>query len=165
MIDLLKPIKDKDFFLDTIDIIDSEYANSLVGKHIHFTHHDTKDNTVITMPGKVLEYNDGKLKIFTNDIIFDDDTNDDNNKMIEFIDINDISNLFVFDNYTKEYWNLVDTIDNNRIYTITNIYGNSIEGIISDMDSNIITILYKDLLNNVNSIEYPLYLISDIYER
>ena len=142
--------------LETIHIIDEEFAKSLVGKHIHFTWHNKEDNTVEIMPGKVLEYSDKKLKIDTMDVIMLDDKED--SKMIKTFNIDDINDIFVFDKYKKECWTLLDNIELNRNYEITNVFGDKINAKIINYDSPLkITILDEN-----NEYDYPLYFIEDI---
>ena len=78
--------------LRTMDMMTDELANSLIGKHIHFTWHNKKDNTMETMPGKVLGYNDNKITIGTMDIIMLDD--EDKDGIIMTYDIDDITDFY-----------------------------------------------------------------------
>ena len=69
--------------LNTIDKMTDEFGKSLIGTHMHFTWHNKDDNTIETMPGKVLDCKDNKIIVDTMDIfMLDNNTSNDNNKMI-----------------------------------------------------------------------------------
>lgn len=100
--------------LNTIDKMTEELGKSLIGKHVHFTWHNKDENTRETMPGKVLECKDNKIIVDTMDIfMLDDETSNDNNKMIKTFDINDITDIFPFDDdkYNPDVLNMVKDID------------------------------------------------------
>ena len=147
--------------IDTIDKLPSDYAKTLIGKHIHFTWHNTFDNTNETMPGKVLDYQNGKIKIDTMDIIMLDDCDKESN-MTKVFDIEDISDIFVFEKYTKEFYKLLDNINehdlNTKEFEITTVFGDSIKSrILNYSDSLFITIVLDD-----ERYDYPLYFIESI---
>ena len=88
---VLNRSKYNEFKIKTIERLSEESVLSLVGKRIHFTWHNINKHTKWTMPGKVLSLKSNKLRVFTMDIIFDEDEIDDNcNNMIEEIDLNEI---------------------------------------------------------------------------
>ncbi|MBR1377091.1 MAG: hypothetical protein IJ565_04705 [Bacilli bacterium] len=146
------------FILKTMDTITDEYAKTLVDKHIHFTWHNNSEHTIETIPGKVLSYGNNKLIIDTMDIFFDD--NDESDNWIKEIDIKDITNVYAFDNYTKDCFKLLEDIEtfNDKIFKITNIFGDKIETKIIDENSPLsITIIVGN-----DNYEYPLYFIKEI---
>ena len=100
--------------LDTIEKLTEEIAKKLVGKHIHFTWHNKEDNTMETRPGKVLDYNNKMLKIDTLDIIYADTYKEVSNKLIKEINIDDLSDVLTFEEYTKEFWNILDSITEGK---------------------------------------------------
>ena len=146
--------------LDTIEQISGNFAKSLVNKHIHFTCHNREDNTIETMPGKVLNYNNRILEIDAMDIMYDDQSNSESNRLIKKISIDDISDVLVFDKYTKEFWNILDSIDEelkSKRFEISDVFGNTFITKILDNDSLSITILCDD-----EPYDYPLYFISGL---
>lgn len=52
-----------EFISNEIEIVTEEIADQLVGKHIAFTNHDRKEETKITLPGKVIKYSNKVLFI------------------------------------------------------------------------------------------------------
>lgn len=154
----------KKFKLETITSINKEQASLLVGKHIHFSWHDKNTNTICNIPGKVIDYLDNKLRIYTNDILMIDDS-DNVNKMIYDIELDDISNVHIFDVYNEKFQELYDCIDEERLgnvtYTITNVYNQKLKIIITDFDSLSIYFIYEELGEKKLG-EYPVYLLSDI---
>ncbi len=71
--DELKPTNYDKFKLSELEIVSKSLANDLVGKHIKFTHHIRKDKSKITLPGKVLNYENGIFTIYVNDILYEPD--------------------------------------------------------------------------------------------
>lgn len=147
--------------LDTIEKLTEEIAKKLVGKHIHFTWHNKEDNTMETMPGKVLDYNNKMLKIDTLDIIYADTYKEVSNKLIKEINIDDLSDVLTFEEYTKEFWNILDSITEEELeernFEISDVFGNTFTTRILDNDSLSITILCDD-----EPYDYPLYFISGL---
>lgn len=148
--------------LITIDIMTDELANSLIGKHIHFTWHNKKNNTVETMPGKVLDYKDNKITIGTMDIIMLDD--EDKDGIVMTYDINDITDIFKFEDneYNHDFLHLLDDVKeedlNKTIYNIE-LFDNTI------ITTNIIEVdmplsIAFGSLDNIS--EFPLYFIKSI---
>ena len=150
------------FLFKTKDKISKKESKELVGKHIHFTWYNKEDDVMETIPGLVLDNNDGLLSIYTMDIIFDNATEEDNNRFIKDINYDELSNILVFDNYTKEFWKLLDNLDDkdilNKEFDIKNIFGNTITTKIVDYNIPLsITILIDK-----DEVVYPLYFIESI---
>ena len=147
--------------LDTIEKLTEEIAKKLVGKHIHFTWHNREDDTRETMPGKVLDYNDKILKIDTLDIIYEDTCKEVSNELIKEINIDDLSDVLTFEEYTKEFWNILYSITEEDLkrkkFTISDVFGNTFTTRILDNDSLSITILCND-----EPYDYPLYFIKNL---
>ena len=150
--------------LDTIDLLTEELGKSLIDEHIYYTWHNKEDNTIETLPGKVLDCKDGKISIDTLDIfMLDNDTSLENNKMIKTYNIEDITDIYPFkeDEYNHDVLDMIKDIDetdyNNTLFDIS--YGNdSIKAIIVDINAPL-----SITLNISNEIyEYPLYLIKSI---
>ena len=169
LLEKLNNTESKAFELNTKETLDEETAKTLVNKNIHFTWHNKKERTIMTIPGKVLDYKNGYLKVFTTNIAFEDQSVDEkSNKMIENIALDEISNYMVFDNYTKEFYDLAENIefdDNDQIilkpYKVTNIFNESIECIITTIDAFEMGLVYK-YNNDLVEIEYPTYFIKRI---
>ena len=149
--------------LDTISILTDEVAQTLVDKHIHFTWHQ-KDHTLFTLPGKVLNYKDGILLIDTLDIIYDEKPSKQHgniNENVANIGIDNIRDVFVFERYTKHFWELLEPINesdiNKKMFKIEDIYGNSIVSKILREDVLSITITIDD-----EPYDYPIYFIRSI---
>lgn len=51
--------------LNTIDKMTEDLGKSLIGDNIHFAWHNKEDNTIETIPAKVLECHDGKIILDT----------------------------------------------------------------------------------------------------
>ena len=150
------------FLFKTEDKINKKRAMELVGKHIHFTWHNKEDDTIETIPGLVLEDNDGMLKIYTMDIIFEDASSDDNTRFIKDIYYNELSNVFEFKKYTEKFWTLLDSIEDKDIiskeFEIKNVFGKTIETKVVDYNIPLsLTLLMDD-----DEVEYPLYFIESI---
>ena len=150
------------FLFKTKDKITKKESKELVGKHIHFTWYNKEDDVMETIPGLVLSEEDGVLKIYTMDIIFEDAKEEDNNRFIKDINYDELSNVLVFDNYTNEFWKLLDNIDDkdiiNKEFEIKNIFGNTITTKIVDYNIPLsITILIDK-----DEVIYPLYFIESI---
>ena len=147
--------------LDTIEQISDDFAKSLINKHIHFTLHNREDNTIETMPGKVIGYNNKMLEIDTLDIIYEDESSEESNKLIKKISIDDISEVLVFDKYTKEFWNILDSVSEvdlkNKKFEVSDIFGNTFITRILYNDSISITILC-----DYEPYDYPLYFIKSL---
>ena len=150
------------FLFKVEDKINKKRARELVGKHIHFTWHNKEDDTIETIPGLVLEDNDGVLKIYTMDIVFEDATADDDSRFVKDINYNELSNVFVFNKYTEEFWTLLDSIDDKDIiskeFEITNVFGKTITTKVVDYNIP----LSLTLLIDEDEVEYPLYFIESI---
>ena len=92
----LEPAKYRTFILNTVPIIDESAAKNLVGRNIHFTWWNKKDKTMETLPGKVISYGNGKLKVFAYNIIFEEKSEDvPDNKMIRTIPIEEIEDYMI----------------------------------------------------------------------
>lgn len=166
-IEILSYSNYEEFKFKSISNINDSFAKSLINKHIHFTWHDRKECTKTNLPGKVISYENGKLKIFTMDIIFDDnEVGEDGNCMIYDIELRDISDVFVFDNYNHIFLDLHefirDDFHESAAYRITNIWNKSIECMIIDSDSISIRFICRNETNELINAEYPLYFISKI---
>lgn len=164
---VLNRSKYNEFKIKTIERLSEESVLSLVGKRIHFTWHNINKHTKWTMPGKVLSLKSNKLRVFTMDIIFDEDEIDDDcNNMIEEIDLNEIIDVYEFSNYNPNFLDLHDYIHDDfhesAAYRITNIWNKSIECMIIDSDSISIRFICRNENNELINDEYPLYFISKI---
>ena len=150
------------FLFKTKDKISKKESKELVGKHIHFTWYNKEDDVMETIPGLVLDNNDGLLSIYTMDIIFDNATEEDNNRFIKDINYDELSNILVFDNYTKEFWKLLDNLDDkdiiNKEFDIKNIFGDTITTKIVDYNIP----LSISILIDKDEVVYPLYFIESI---
>lgn len=95
--------------LNTIDEMTEELALSLIDKHIHFTYHDRNDNTIHTMPGTVLDYENGKIKIDTMDITYDDW----DNSLVRVFNLEDITDIFPFSDkmYNHNFLELFEDLE------------------------------------------------------
>lgn len=96
--------------LNTIDKMTEEFVKSLIEKHMHFTWHNKEDNTFETMPGKVISCKDNKITVDTMDIfMLDDDASNENSKMIRTFNIDDITDIFPFedDEYNPDVLDMV----------------------------------------------------------
>ena len=145
------------FKLNTIDTIDEEFAKSLVGKHIHFTWHNRKEKAIETMPGLVKSYDKGILKVDIMDI-FSLDIDDFKGHPYK---IKDITDVYVFNEYNKNYEKLRDIDDeeiNKELFEITNIFGNTITSKVLDYDYP----LYITILIDDKPYDYPIYFIKEI---
>ena len=153
------------FLFKVEDKISKKRAKDLVGKHIHFTWHNKEDDTIETIPGLVLDNNDGMLKIYTMDIVFENASINDNNRFIKDINYDELSNVFVFDKYKEEFWTLLDDLDDKDIilkeFEITNVFGDSIETKVLDYNIPLTFTLEID----GDEVEYPLYFIESIKEK
>ncbi len=148
--------------LRTMDMMTDELANSLIGKHIHFTWHNKKDNTMETMPGKVLGYNDNKITIGTMDIIMLDD--EDKDGIIMTYDIDDITDIFPFEDneYNQNFLYLLDDVkeeDLNKTRYNIEFFDNTV------ITTNIIEVdmplsITFGISNDIS--EFPLYFIKSI---
>jgi|GEM_PF-6570411 len=169
----LEPVDNRIFELKTREVLTDKDAKDLVDKNIHFTWWNKKEKSMMTLPGKVIGYEDGKLKIFTYSITFEDDSVDEeHNKMIEVIPIDEIEDYMTFDNYTKEFWNLTEIIECDgkdqplkKIYKVENIFGESVDCIIEMFDSFSIAMTYKLSNGDVVRTGYPLYFVKSIEEK
>ena len=149
--------------LDTIRTLTDDIAKTLINEHIHFTWHNKSDHTVSTMPGKVLDYKDGTLTIYTLDIIYkdiSDELNDTNENVLD-IDIDDIYDVYVFDTYTNNFWELLEPITesdiNSTLFKVEDIYGNSVVSKLLREDILSITIMLEGA-----PYDYPTYFIKSI---
>lgn len=170
LLDELKPVKSKIFELSTIATLNEKDAIELINKNIHFTWWNKKEKSMETLPGKVIGYDNKRLKVFTYNITFDDDSVDEeHNKMIENIPIDEIKDYMIFENYTKEFWNLTEVVecDENerplkKYYKVENIFGEILECIIELFDSFTIVLSYKSKDGKAIIVGYPLYFIKSI---
>ena len=164
----LEPQVTQVFDLCTFGIMTDELAKELVGRNIHFTWRNKKEKSIQTLPGKIISYEAGKVKVFTYNIIFGDSEDEENNKMVLTIPIDEIENYITFDDFTKEFWNLIEVIkcDDDqplkKIYKVDNIFGESVECIIEMFDSFSMDITYKSSSGDLVRTEYPLYFIKSI---
>ena len=147
--------------LNTIDKMTEELGKSIIGKHMHFTWHNKEDNTIETMPGKVLDCKNGKITVDTMDIfMLDDETSNENNKMIRIFDINDITDIFPFedDEYNPNFLDMIKDIDESDYNkTCYDIYlgDATITATIADIDTPLT--LTMNLSGEL--CEYPLYFV------
>lgn len=155
------------FKLKVIPKINIKQAKSLIGKHIHFTCHDRTSNTIFNIPGKVIEQFDNKIKIYTNDILMIEDKDTINN-MIYDIDLKDITNVFIFDNYNNNFQDLLNNINEETLlkdtYTLTNIYNNKIDVKITCFDILTIDFIYQKSNKTIYK-NYPIYLLNNIKRK
>lgn len=147
--------------LNIIDKMTEELGKSLIGQHMHFTWHNKEDNTIETMPGKVLDCNDNKIIIDTMDIfMLDEDTSNENNKMIRTFNTDDITDIFPFeeDEYNPDVLDMVKDIDeadyNKTRYDIY-LADATITTTIEDIDTPLT--LTMNLSGEL--CEYPLYFV------
>lgn len=169
----LKPLSTTNLLkLETIESINDDNAKSLLGKNIQFTW--IKDDTKTGMVGRVLGYFNNKLRIYTMNILNDEEDNLDNDKniYIEYIDYSNLRDIVIFEEYTKEFWELTDVIEltadeeiQKNIYEITTIFGDTIECIVDFYDSFTLTITVKNNQNKLEQIEYPLYFVGTIRKK
>lgn len=147
--------------LNTIDKMTEELGKSLINKHMHFIWHNREDNTIETMPGKVLDCKDNKIIVDTMDIfMLDDDTTNDNNKMIRTFNIDDITDIFPFkdEEYNHNVLNMIKEIDESDYNkTRYDIYlgDATITTTIADIDAPLT--LTMNLSGEL--CEYPLYFV------
>ena len=146
----LEPQVTQVFDLCTSGIMTDEVAKGLVGRNIHFTWRNKKEKSIQTLPGKIISYEAGKVEVFTHNIVFEDFEDEKNNKMILTIPIDEIEDYVIFDDYTKEFWNLIEVIECDedeqplkKIYKVDNIFGESVDCIIDKLDSFCIDLSYK----------------------
>lgn len=165
----LEPQVTQVFDLCTSGIMTDEVAKGLVGRNIHFTWRNKKEKSIQTLPGKIISYEAGKVEVFTHNIVFEDFEDEKNNKMILTIPIDEIEDYVIFDDYTKEFWNLIEVIECDedeqplkKIYKVDNIFGESVDCIIDKLDSFCIDLSYKLSSEDVVRVEYPLYFIKNI---
>lgn len=147
--------------LNTIDKMTEKLGKSLIGKHMHFTWHNKEDNTIETMSGKVLDCKDNKIIVDTMDIfMLDNNASNDNNKMIRTFNIDDINDIFPFeeDEYNLDVLDMVKDIDesdyNKTRYDIY-LADATITTTIADIDTPL------TLIMNLSGelCEYPLYFV------
>lgn len=101
--------------LNTKDKMNEELAKNIVGSYVHCNWHNRTDNTVEVIVGKVLDYKDGLIKIDTMSIFMLDDTNvsEENNKMIKEYNIENITDIFPFEEneYNHDVLSMVEDIE------------------------------------------------------
>lgn len=147
--------------LNTRDKMTEKLGKSLIGRHMHFTWHNREDNTIETMPGKVLDCKDNKIIVDTMDIfMLDDNTSKENNKMIKTFNIDDITDIFPFeeDEYNPNVLDMVKDIDESDYdKTRYDIYlaDATITTTIADIDTPLT--LTMNLSGEL--CEYPLYFV------
>lgn len=153
------------FLFKTSKKITDKEAKNLIGKHIHFTWYNKEDDVIETLPGMVLDYNEKILKIYTMDILFDNKDIDDSNRFVKNIRFDEISNIFIFDKYTKDFWKLLDNLDDknilNKDFKITNVFDQSINTKIINYN---IPLSLTILVDN-KEIDYPLYFVKSINKK
>ena len=170
VLDKLRPVESRIFELDTKEKLTEEDISNVLNKNIHFTWWNKNEKSMETLPGKVIGYENGKLKVFTYSITFDDDSIDEeHNKMIVSIPLEEIEDYIIFDNYTKEFWNLTEVIecDGNdqplkKIYKIENIFSESLECVIELFDSFTLALAYRLSDGKTARVGYPLYFVKSI---
>lgn len=170
------PISEYDFFfLEYKTTISIQYAKSLIGKLIYFTwnHFDNKtDKIQEELSGKVLDFQNNKLKIYTHYVtILEDDLNNTNdlidNSFIQDIPIKDITNVAEFSNYKFEGWETLPDDYYGNIYKITNIEDITIIAIPYDFDGINVYLIVKENNNGKEEIarkKYPISLIQQFLE-
>lgn len=164
-----------DFFLKYKPTLSEDYAKSLVNKTIYFTwKHTIKDSTsneVETIKedisGKVLDYIDNTLRIYTNYVLMlEQDLNDPNdlkdNSFIQDIPLEDITNIAELTNYRFEGWEILPNDYYGKIYEITNMQGSTITAITYDFDGHYLYLAYKQEDNNIAKNRYPISLINAV---
>lgn len=153
------------FLFKTSEKITDKEAKNLIGKHIYFTWYNKEDDVIETLPGMVLDYNEKILKIYTMDILFDNKYIDDSNRFVKNIRFDEISNIFIFDKYTKDFWKLLDNLDDknilNKDFKITNVFDQSIDTKIINYN---IPLSLTILVDN-KEIDYPLYFVKSINKK
>lgn len=152
--------------LNTINVMTEEFARDLANKkvHIHFSCHNKEDNTIETMPGKVLNYQNGKITVDTMDIfMLDDTTSIKDNKLIRTFNIEDITDIFPFEDYeyNHDVLDMIDDIDeSNYNKTFYDIY--LLDAIVTTTIADIDAPLTLTMNLSGELCEYPLYFIKAI---
>ena len=152
--------------LNTINVMTEEFARDLANKkvHIHFLWHNKEDNTIETMPGKVLNYQNGKITVDTMDIfMLDDTTSIKDNKLVRTFNIEDITDIFPFEDYeyNHDVLDMIDDIDeSNYNKTFYDIY--LLDAIVTTTIADIDAPLTLTMNLSGELCEYPLYFIKAI---
>lgn len=162
-------IQDNFFTIKTKNKIDIDYAKTIIGNIIYFDWHH--DGLIESISGKVLGLKDNDLLIYTNYVfMLDEDLNNpndlENNSHIQNISINNISNIFVCNEYTQRSWETIPEDYEGKIYEITNIQGNTITALTYNCDTNLyMAIKYNNNGNvEIEKIKYPVSLIKSMKE-
>ncbi len=164
------------FFLEYKPTIDIQYAKSLIGKLIYFTWTYFENETNKTreeLSGKVLDFQDNKLKIYTHYVtILENDLNNQNdlkdNPLIQDIPINDITNVTEFNNYKFEGWETLPNDYYGNIYKVTNMEDRTIAAIPYDFDGVNVYLMIKENNDGKEEIvrkKYPICLIKEFLEQ
>ena len=175
-IEKLTTSKTTSFFLEYKPTIDIQYAKSLVGKLIYFTwtyFENGTDKTREELSGKVLDFYDNKLKIYTHYVtILEEDLNNksdlNDNPLIQDIHINDITNVAEFSNYKFEGWETLPDDYYGNIYKITNMEDVTITAIPYDFDGINVYLMIRESNKTGEEIvrrKYPISLIKEFLEQ
>ncbi len=162
-----------DFFLKYKPTLNKEYAKSLVDKTVYFTwKHEVLNSTsnkleVIKeyVSGKVLDYKDNKLLIYTQYVfMLEEDLNDPNNlqdsAFIQEIPLEDITDIAEFTRYELKGWEILSNDYYGKVYNITSTQNKSITALAYNFDGNYLYLAYKNKNNEINTNKYPICLIS-----
>ncbi|MCI8915037.1 MAG: hypothetical protein HFF38_13205 [Lawsonibacter sp.] len=167
----LPKINNDNFFLKYKSTLSKKYAKLLIGKTIYFTWRRKSSNsnmfTKEYTSGKVLDYKDNKLLIYTHYVtILEKDLCDPNdlkdNEFIQEIPLENITDIAEFTKYEYEGWEILPDDYYGKIYDITNVQDNSIIALTYDFDGLYLHLAYKDKNNEVITNKYPISLISNM---
>lgn len=168
-LDKLPKISNDSFFLEYQPTLSEKYAKMLIGKTIYFTwkHKSSNSNGMIKeyTSGKVLDYKDSKLLIYTHYVtILEKDLLEPNNlkdnEFIQEIPLEDITNIAEFTKYEFEGWEILPDNYYGKVYDITNTQNNSIIALTYDFDGLYLHLAYRDKNNEIITNKYPISLIS-----
>ena len=150
--------------LNTIDKMTEELVKKFIGRHMHFIWHNKEDNTIETMPGKILNYQNGRITVDTMDIfMLDDTTSIKDNKLVRTFNIEDITDIFPFEDYeyNHDVLSMIDDIDeSNYNKTFYDIY--LLDAIVTTTIADIDAPLTLTMNLSGELCEYPLYFIKKI---
>ncbi len=163
------------FFLEYKPTINIQYAKSLIGKLIYFTwnHFENEtDKIQEELSGKVLDFQDNKLKIYTHYVtILEADLNNQNdlreNPLIQDILIDNITNVAEFTEYKFEGWETLPDNYYGNVYKITNMEDKTITALSYDFDGINVYLIIKENNNGKDEIickKYPISLIKEFIE-
>lgn len=162
------------FFIKPVSSMSKEYAKTIIDKHIHFEwkHKEEGVDDIIkeSMSGKVLSCQNNELKIYTRyEFMLEEDLNDPNdlkdNDFIKNIPFGEITNIIEFNDYRKEFWEMLPEDYSGNTYEITNINNRKLTTLIYDFDGINIYFYFRYQDKGIIVTErksYPLYLLKEI---